>query len=147
MPNYATARCNKMNCDQSSKYCKQQDFKDIFNLRLDREDNYHNRRVIVNALKCDKNNPCRYPMTNPEATGCINKKALFYWRHFNYLLKELPHDDKIGHISVVDIDYIKKSHYKAALLQIYCPIFEKHKIIDLNEHSIFLKSLTLCQKL
>ena len=71
----------------------------------------------------DENNQYGQAMTKPLPYGCIKKQehppSLL---EFNKILDKISHDNKIGHLFIVDI----KFHDKTLLFnEIFPPIFEK----------------------
>ena len=76
----------------------------------------------------DENNQFRNAMTKPLPFGCIKKqKSIPDLKKFNFIIQELPIEDKIGHLFVVDIVFNEKMADERTLLfnEIYTPIFEK----------------------
>ena len=69
--------------------------------------------------------------------GCIKKsKNVTPIRDFNIILNTLSHEDKIGHLFIVDIKFHKKSPKTLAYNEIYTPIFKKQKIVKAYERSV-----------
>lgn len=47
-------------------------------------------------------------MTKPMLTGCIKEQLPPSWLKFNLLLETVDLDDDIGHLFVVDIEFVEK---------------------------------------
>ena len=47
-------------------------------------------------------------MTKPMLTGCIKEQLPPLWLKFNLLLETVDLDDEIGHLFVVDIEFVEK---------------------------------------
>ena len=71
--------------------------------------------------------------------GFIKEKPSPTWSTFNLLLESVSIDDPIGHLFVVDIKFDYDNATKKQLLfnEILPPVIEKHKILDVNERSIY----------
>ena len=78
-------------------------------------------------------------MTKPMPTGCIKLNPDISWRTFNILLESVDLDDPIGHLYIVDIefDHTKATPRQITYNEIYPPIIEKQKIIDVSERSTY----------
>ena len=78
-------------------------------------------------------------MTKPMPTGCIKDNPDVSWRTFNHLLETADLDDKIVHLFIVDIklDYENASPQQRTYSEIYPPIIQKQKIIDVHERSTY----------
>ena len=110
-------------------------------LKLDGEKTYIHRRRILKILKLDKNNQNGYRMTKPLPTGCIEQqKRMPIGQKFSMLLQHVDLDDKNRHLFNVDIRFNKEEATPKQHMynEIYCPIFEKKKILDVTERSVFL---------
>ena len=49
---------------------------------------------------------------------------------FNIILDSISHEDKIGHLFIVDIKFVNKNEKTQLFNEIYTPIFEKEKEIE-----------------
>ena len=78
-------------------------------------------------------------MTKPMPTGCIKLNPDISWRTFNILLESVDLDDPIGHLCIVDIKFDDKKATPRQITynEIYPPIIEKQKIIDVSERSTY----------
>ena len=64
------------------------------------------KRISSKKLKMDENNKYGMAMTKPLPYGCIKKsKRPPSLLEFNKILKEISHEDPIGHLFVVDIKF------------------------------------------
>ena len=61
----------------SFKAYRRDDLKAIDRIRLDNENVYHERHVIIKILKLNENNQYGYPMTKPIPTVCIKEHPSF----------------------------------------------------------------------
>ena len=83
-----------------------------------------------------KNNQYGQAMTKALPYGCIKKQE-----HpprlleFNKILDEISHDDKIGHLFIVDIKFHNKNSNTLLFHDIYSAIFEKNKKMEPFERS------------
>ena len=67
-------------------------------------------------------------MTKPLPYGCINKQEhLPSLLEFNKILDKISHEDKIGHLFIVDIKFHNKNPKTLLFNEIYPPMFEKNK--------------------
>ena len=110
-------------------------------LKLDGEKTYIHRRRILKILKLDENNQNGYRMTKPQPTSCIEQqKRMPIGQKFSMLLQHVDLDDKNRHLYLVDIRFNKEEATPKQYMynEIYCPIFEKKKILDVTERSVFL---------
>ena len=82
----------------------------------------------------DKNNQYGQAITKPLPYGCIKKKE-HHLLEFNKILDEISHEDKIGHLFIVDIKFYNKNSKTMLFNEIYLPIFEKKKKIEPFERS------------
>ena len=112
-------------------------YKVVYNLKINNEKT--KKRVITKILKLDENNQYGHGMTKPLPTGCIKDNDDISWETFNILLEILNFDDKIVHLYIVDIEFDFKdaTEREFAYNEIYQPIIEKQKVIDLCERSVF----------
>ena len=79
-------------------------------------------------------------MTKPLPTGCIkNSKKIPSLREFNLIIEGISHEDKIGHLFIVDIDFNteKATRKRIYFNEFYTPIFEKKKVLLLSKRSVF----------
>ena len=78
-------------------------------------------------------------MTKPLSTVCIKDSDDISWETFNTFLEKVSLKDEIGHLYIVDImfDADKATKKQLVYTEIYPPIIEKQKIIDLCERSVF----------
>ena len=79
MPNLTEKDFQKMNIDQSFKAYKRDDLKLIYKIKLDNQENYSKKRVIIKILNLDENNQCSFGMTKPMPTCCIKDKKSPSW--------------------------------------------------------------------
>ena len=85
----------------------------------------------------DENNQYGNAMTKPLPYGCIEKsKTVPSLRDFNIILNTLSHEDKIGHLFIVDIKFHNKNPKTLLYNEIYTPIFENQKIVKVYERSV-----------
>ena len=69
-------------------------------------------------------------MTKPVPTGCIKiSKKVPSLREFQLILEGISHEDKIGHLFIVDIEFdFKRAGEKELLFnEVYTPSFEKER--------------------
>ena len=61
------------------------------------------------------------------------------WETFNFLLEKVAVEDTIGHLYIADIEFDIKNASTRELTynEIYPPVIQKQKIIDLCERSVF----------
>ena len=78
-------------------------------------------------------------MTRPMPTGCIKQNNAPSWVNFNLLIETVSFEGLIGHLFVVDIefDYESASPRQFMYNEIFPPIIEKNKIMEVNERSLF----------
>ena len=82
----------------------------------------------MKILQVDENNQYGNAMTKPLPYGCIKKsKKVPSLLEFNIILSNLSHEDKIGHLFLVDIKFHDKNPKTMLFNEIYTPIFEKKK--------------------
>ena len=55
---------------------------------------------------------------------------------FNKILDCISHEDKVGHLFVVDIKFHDKNQKTMLFNEIYTPIFEKNKVIQAQHRSV-----------
>ena len=62
-----------------------------------------------------------------------------HWRKFNFLLKTVDLDDRIGHLFIVDIEFDKANatEWEYMYKEIMAPIIEKQKILEANEQPVY----------
>ena len=78
-------------------------------------------------------------MTEPMSTGCMKKEPDPTWKTFNLLMERVDLDDPIGHLFIVDVefDYEQATPRQRVYNEIFSPIIEKQKIIDVCERSVY----------
>ena len=90
------------------------------------------KRIVSKILKIDKDNQYGQAMTKTFAYGCIKKQKQKTKKttliEFNKILDKISHDDKIGHLFVVDIKFYNKNPKTLLFNEVYQPIFEKKNI-------------------
>ena len=97
------------------------------------------KNVTTKILKMDEDNQYGNAMTKPLPYGSIKKmKEIPNFYEFNQILSNLSHEDKIGHLFIVDIKIHDKNPKTMLFNEIYAPIFEKNKIIQPYEWSFLL---------
>ena len=108
-------------------------YKICYKIRLNNEKEY------LKHLKLDENNECNNGMTKPLPTGYIKQCSDISLRTFNLLLEKMSLNDQIGHLYVVDIEFDQTKATKRQIVynEIYAPIIEKQKIINLCETSVY----------
>ena len=140
IPNLTSKDFDKTSIDDSFNKLKEEDLKVVYRLQLNDEYEYHGRRVVSKILKMDKNNQYGQEMTKPLPTGCIKKeKTIPIWYKFNLLTEKVSVEDKIGHLFVADIKFDKHKAGERQYLfnEIYLPIFDKNKALDLSKRLFF----------
>ena len=84
----------------------------------------------------DENNQYGQAMTKPLPYGCIEKQehppSLL---EFNKILDKISHDNKIGHLFIVDIKFHDKNSKTLLFNEIFPPIFEKNRKMEPFESS------------
>ena len=130
MPNLTQNDYQKMNIDQSFKAFKRNDLKVVYSLKLDNEETFQKKRIITKIIKFDENNQYSFAMTKPMLTGCIKENNSPTWLEFNLLLEKVSLEDRIGHLSVVNIELDEKNATRKQYMynEIFSPIIEKQKI-------------------
>ena len=130
MPNLNERDYHNMSIDQSFKAFKRHDLKVIYSLKLDENDSFEKNRVITKIVKFDDNNQYGFAMAKPTQSGCIKEYNSPSWLTFNLLLEKVSLDDPIGHLFVVDIEFVQKNTTKREFLynEILPPIIEKRKV-------------------
>ena len=94
------------------------------------------KRFSSKIIKMDQNNQYGMAMTRPLPYGCIKRKEkTFNFEELEQLLKSVTLEDKIGHISTVDIEFSDINPKTLLFDEIYLPIFEKNKKIPPNLRS------------
>ena len=95
------------------------------------------KRVSTKTLKMDENNQYSNDITRPLPYGCIKRAPKVpSLLEFNRILDSLSHEDKIGHLFIVDIKFFNKKEKTLVFNEIYTPIFEKEKIIEPQHRSV-----------
>ena len=82
-----------MNIDQSFEAFKRDDLKVVCSLKLDNEETFKKKRIIIKIIKFDKNNQYGFAMTKPMPTGCIMENNSPTWLEFNLLLEKVSLED------------------------------------------------------
>ena len=116
------------------------DFNNKIAYNLKTADNQKDKkRVITKILKLDENNQYGHGMTKSLPTGCIKDNPDLSWKTFNLLLESVSLEDRIGHLYIVNIEFDTKNASEKILAynEIYPPIIEKQKVIDLCERSTY----------
>ena len=106
--------------------------------------NQREKRIILTVglftkiLKLNENNKHGFPMTKPMSVGSIKEKRPDSVE-CHLLLEKVTLDDKIGHLSIVDIefDYENVDAKQIMYNEIYPPVIDKQKKIGANKRSIF----------
>ena len=139
MPNLTKTDYDKMNIDESFKAYKRDDLKVVYSLKFDDEKKLKKKRVIAKIVKLDENNQYGYAMTRPMPTGCIKQNNSPSWLKFNLLLEKVSFEDSIGHLFIVDVKFDVKNATEKQLIynEIFPPIIEKEKTLDVNERSLY----------
>ena len=109
MPNLTPAEYNKIKIDESFRVYKRNGLKTIYKIKFDKENAYHERRVITKILKLDENNQYGYAMTKHMSTGYIKEHPSPTMLKFNLLLESVNLDDEIGYLFVVEIELDEKN--------------------------------------
>ena len=66
---------------------------------------------------------------------------------FNKILNRISHDDKVGHLFLVDIKFHNKNEKTMLFNEIYTPVFDKNKVIQAQHRSILqLMSVISCNE-
>ena len=98
--------------------------KALFDLEIDRKK--QTKRISTKILKMDENNQYGQAMTKALPYGCIKKQEHpLSLLEFNKILDKISHDDKIGHLFIVDTKFHNKNSKTSQFNEIYSPIFEK----------------------
>ena len=96
----------------------------LFDLHIDCEK--QTKTISKKILKMDENNQYRQAMTKPFPCGCIKRQehtpSLV---EFNKILDRISHEDKIGHLFIVDIKFHNINPKTLLFNEIYPPNFEK----------------------
>ena len=98
------------------------------------------KRVLSKISKMDKKkNKFRNAMTKPLPTSSIKRKKNPIMREFDLIMQGVSDEDKIGHLSVIDIhfDHKNASEKQLFLNEIFLPIFNKKKVLLTYERSVF----------
>ena len=102
----------------------------VYKIKNKTTNEIENKRVSTSILKMDENNQYGNAMTKPLPIGCIKKEPQTpNIREPSLLLSGLSHQDKIGHLFVVDLEFdVERATEKERFLnEIYTPLFEKKK--------------------
>ena len=82
--------------------------------------------ISTKILQMDENNQYGQAMTKSLPYGCIKKQDhLPSLLEFDKILDKISHDDKTGHLFIVDIKFYDKNPKTLLFNEIYPPIFEK----------------------
>ena len=81
----------------------------------------------------DENNQYGQAMRKPLPHGCIKKMKTPSLLELNRILCSISHEDKIGHLFVVDIKFHDKNPKTMLFNKIYTPTFGKNKIVQAYE--------------
>ena len=66
---------------------------------------------------------------------------------FNKILNRISHDDKVGHLFLVDIKFHNKNEKTMLFNEIYTPVFDKNKVIQAQHRSVLqLMSVISCNE-
>ena len=93
------------------------DEKVIYDLYIDGKK--QTKRISTKILKMDENNQYGQAMTKALLYGCIKKQDHLEF-YYNKILDNISHDDKTGHLFVVDIKFYDKT------LKLYCSMKSIH---------------------
>ena len=94
------------------------------------------KRISSVILKMGENNQYGQTITKPLTYGCIKRKENSpTLMKFNQIIDRTSHEDKIGHLFIVDITFHNKNPKTLLFSEIYPPVFEKYKKIDPYERS------------
>ena len=128
-----------MKTDKSFKAYKRDNLKVIYRIGLDDEKCFTERRITTNILQMDENNQNGFAMTKPMLTGCIKEHPALSWRNFNFLLKNVDLENKIGHLFIVDIEFDAENATEKKLMynEILPPIIEKENILEANKPLVY----------
>ena len=87
-------------------------------------------------IKMDENDQYGFAMTKPFPYGCIKKKEnLPTLEELAVLLENVTLENKLGHLFVVNIKFADIFEKTVLFNEIYPPLFEKPKTIDLYKRS------------
>ena len=88
------------------------------------------KKFSSKIMKMDKNNQYGIDMTQPLSYGCIKRKPTVpSFEELEQLLKSATLEDKIGHLFNVDIEFSDINPKTLLFIEIFPPVFEKHKKI------------------
>ena len=88
------------------------------------------KRISSKILKVDENIQYGHPY------GCIKKQEhVASIIEFSKILDKISHEDNIGHLFIVDIKFHNVNSKTLLFNEIYPPIFEKNKNMELHERS------------
>ena len=111
----------------------------IYNIRNPQTGQNESKRVVAKILKMDENNQYGNAMTKPLPTGCIKKsKKIPSMRELQLIIEGTSHEDKIGHLFVVDLmfDFERCTAKELLFNEIYTPVFEKKKVLPPSERTV-----------
>ena len=109
------------------------------NLRNSQIGQNESKRLVAKIFKMDDNNQYGNAMTKPLSTDCIKKtKKIPSMCELQLIIEGISHEDKIGHLFVVDLmfDFERCTAKELLFNEIYTPVFEKKKVLLLSERSI-----------
>ena len=93
-------------------------------------------RISIKLLKMDESNQHGQAMRKPLPYGYIKKQEnIPSLLEFNKTWDKISHEDKIGHLFIVDIKFHNKNPKMLLFNEIYPPIFEKNKKMEPFERS------------
>ena len=72
----------------------------MYRIKLDNENYYHERCIIIKILKLDENTQYGFPMTKPMPIGCIKEHPAPSWPKFNLLLETVDLDDWTNRLDI-----------------------------------------------
>ena len=94
------------------------------------------KRISSKILKVDENIQFGQAMTKPLPYGCIKKQEhVPSIIEFSKILDKISHEDNIGHLFIEDIKFHNVNSKALLFNEIYPPIFEKNKNMELYERS------------
>ena len=117
---------------------KKSDHKLIYKIQIDREEMSKQRRVFSKIFKLDENNQYGFAMRKPLPIGIFKKKPSVTLELMNKTVKNCDLlKDKIGHIFVVDIEFVDfNDPVKKMYNEVYPCIFEPKTKIPAGFRSV-----------
>ena len=85
----------------------------------------------------NENNQYGQAMRKPLPHGCIKKMKTPSLLELNRILCSISHEDKIGNLFVVDIEFHDKNPKTMLFNKIYTPTFEKIKLFKPTNVELF----------